>query len=100
MTFAGKHGRLLNIDELQDELQEVYQMGITCGFSSHLSQLDPSPGTLEDLFGQVLLSGFLTSSDRQHLKAVLLEDKISDEHQVIINRLIYGVRRGFLKVAS
>lgn len=100
MISAGKRGKLLNIDESQNKLQKVSYMGISYGFSSNLSAMDPAPGTLEDLFGQVLLSGLLTPSDRQQLKAVLLEDKISDEHQVIINRLIYGVRRGFLKVAS
>lgn len=54
--------------------------------------------SLEDLFGQVLLSGFLTPIDRQRIRAVLLNDSISEEHHAIINRLLYGVRRGFIKL--
>jgi hypothetical protein len=57
-----------------------------------------SPTSLEDLFGQVLLSGLLTPIDRLRIRAVLLNESISEEHHAIINRLLYGVRRGFIKL--
>jgi hypothetical protein len=57
-----------------------------------------SATSLEDLFGQVLLSGLLTPIDRLRIRAVLLNDSISEEHHAIINRLLYGVRRGFIKL--
>lgn len=55
---------------------------------------------LEELFGRVLSSGQLTIQDRIRLKAVLLNDSLSENHLQIINRLLYGVRRGFLKLAT
>lgn len=59
---------------------------------------EQSSVSLEDLFGQVLLSGLLTPIDRMQIRAVLLNESISEEHHVIINRLLYGVRRGFIKL--
>ncbi|MCT7948734.1 hypothetical protein NG798_02930 [Ancylothrix sp. C2] len=62
------------------------------------SVFQPSPTTLEDLFGKILLCGFISHSDRHKLKVLLLEESLSDEHHAIINRLLYGVRRGFLRI--
>lgn len=67
----------------------------------HISTVvEPSPTTLEDLFGKILLCGLITQTDRQRLKVLLLEESLSEEHHAIINRLLYGVRRGFLRLIT
>lgn len=57
-----------------------------------------SNGSLEEMFGQVMFSSVVTTEDRQKLKATLLKETISDDEQAIINRLLYNVRRGWVKL--
>lgn len=56
--------------------------------------------TLEELYGQVMFSNVVTSTDRQLLKAALLKDSLSENEHDIINRLIYNVRRGWVRVVD
>jgi hypothetical protein len=62
--------------------------------------LEPLPTTLEDLFGKILLCGSITDTDRQKLKVLLLQESLTEDHHAIINRLLYGVRRGFLRMIA
>lgn len=61
---------------------------------------EPLPTTLEDLFGKILLCGSITATDRHKLKVLLLQESLTEDHHAIINRLLYGVRRGFLRIIS
>ncbi|MEB3829020.1 hypothetical protein [Phormidium sp. CCY1219] len=56
--------------------------------------------TLSELFFQVYRSGCLTRNQRQYLKATLLQDALTEEEQSAIDRVIYAVRRGWLKMAE
>ena len=56
------------------------------------------PTSLEEIFGQSLCSGRLTHCDRFHIRNALLTSKLSNEHQDIINRLIYNARRGRIRL--
>jgi hypothetical protein len=56
--------------------------------------------TLEELYGQVMFSNVVTHTDRQLLKAALLKDSLSENEHDIINRLIYNVRRGWVRVVD
>jgi len=58
------------------------------------------PGNLSELFFQIYWSGRLTQSHRQYLRAILLQESLSEEEQSSINRLIYAVRRGWLKLTD
>ncbi len=87
----------MNFIEQQQDCDEMIITNRVCQLSVNNNQ---SPATLEDLFGKVLVSGFITSTDRQRIKTVLLNETISEEHHAIINRLLYGVRRGFLKMGT
>ncbi|MCT7974632.1 hypothetical protein [Laspinema olomoucense] len=58
------------------------------------------PCNLSELFFQIYWSGRLTQEHRQSLRATLLKDSLSEEEQSSINRLIYAVRRGWLKLAD
>lgn len=59
-----------------------------------------SPGNLSELFFQIYWSGRLTQEHRQYLRAILLQERLSEEDHSSINRLIYAVRRGWLKLTD
>ncbi|MEZ2236427.1 hypothetical protein [Microcoleus sp.] len=54
--------------------------------------------TLEELFGQVMFSSVVTRHDRRQLRSVLLERTLNEDEYAIINRLLYNVRRGWVKI--
>lgn len=56
--------------------------------------------SIAELFTKVWQSGRLTRTDRQELKAVLLEPSVPEEDQVTIDRLLHAVRRGWLVVVD
>lgn len=54
--------------------------------------------TLEELFGQVMFSSVVTRHDRRQIRSALLERTLNDDEYAIINRLLYNVRRGWVKI--
>jgi hypothetical protein len=58
------------------------------------------PTNFSELFFQIYWSGRLTPEHRQYLRAILLQESLSEEEQSSINRLIYAVRRGWLKLTD
>jgi protein-arginine kinase len=56
--------------------------------------------TLAEVFFQVYQQGRIDRNHRQHLRATLLKEQVSQEEQTAINRLLYAVRRGWLQVAE
>jgi len=54
--------------------------------------------TLEELFGQVMFSSVVTRTDRQHLRSALLGGGLNEDEHAIINRLLYNVRRGWVRI--
>jgi len=54
--------------------------------------------TLEELFGQVMFSSVVTRHDRRQLRSALLERTLNEDEYAIINRLLYNVRRGWVKI--
>ncbi|MGL5193258.1 MAG: hypothetical protein ACRC8Y_06600 [Chroococcales cyanobacterium] len=56
------------------------------------------PKPLEELFGDILFSGQVTKTDRYHLRTAILRNSLTEEHQDIINRLIYSTKRGRLRM--
>ncbi len=55
---------------------------------------------LEDLIEQILLSQTVTQADRYQVMLALLADAVSHTELILINRLLYGVRKGLLKLAD
>lgn len=55
---------------------------------------------LTELFSQVYAVGRVTHSDRQILRYALLEGALSEEDRNLIDRLVYAVRRGWLKMTE
>ncbi|TAG98025.1 MAG: hypothetical protein EAZ09_07855 [Oscillatoriales cyanobacterium] len=56
--------------------------------------------TLEELFGQVMFSSVVTRRDRRQLRSALLERTLNEDEYAIINRLLYNVRRGWVKLVD
>lgn len=55
---------------------------------------------IAELFFQVYRYGSLNRDHRQQLKFILLKESISEEEQTAIDRLLYAVRRGWLKISD
>jgi hypothetical protein len=58
------------------------------------------PGAISDLFAQVSRSGKITLADRYGLLAALLEDALTEEERASIDRMLYALWRGRMKVVS
>ena len=54
--------------------------------------------TLEELFGQIMFSSVVTRNDRSQLRSALLERTLNEDEYAINNRLLYNVRRGWVKI--
>ena len=63
-------------------------------------QICPLQSSLAELFAEASNSGRITLADRYGLMATLLQESISEEEMNTIDRLLYGVRRGWLKVGD
>lgn len=51
---------------------------------------------LEDLVEQILMSRQITSPSRYQLMLALLADGLSEGERILIDRLLYGARKGLL----
>ncbi len=60
----------------------------------------PTYISLMEVFSNVFRNGLITSEDRIKLKETLLEESVTKEDLLIVNRLIYAVRRKMLKLGS
>jgi hypothetical protein len=58
------------------------------------------PFALAELFAQVSRSGKITLADRYGLMAALLNDALDDEDRSAIDRILYAVRKGRLKMVD
>ncbi len=50
------------------------------------------------LFSKIWSQGGLTASDRQRLMFALLKTSLCEEELSTINRILHGVRRGWLQI--
>ncbi|WP_234488928.1 hypothetical protein [Oxynema sp. CENA135] len=55
---------------------------------------------IAELFFQVYRYGQITKEQRQFLKMFLLQETLPYEERTAIDRMIYAVRRGWLKIAE
>ncbi|MBD2185177.1 hypothetical protein H6G03_29580 [Planktothrix sp. FACHB-1375] len=58
------------------------------------------PISIESLTGQIMVSGQMTRTDRYQIRSALLTDSLSESEQILINRLLYGIRHGLLRVVD
>lgn len=62
--------------------------------------VSPLPFGIAELFAEVNKSGQITIADRYGLLAALLEDTLTEEDKGAIDRILYSVRKGRLKVVN
>ncbi len=72
----------------------------TYGLTAMQSQIFCHSATIEALSGQIMVSGRMTLSDRYQIRSALLNGSLSEADQVIINRLLYGVRHGLVTIVN
>ena len=63
-------------------------------------QIHLIPGAVPDLFAQVTSSNKITLADRYGLLAALLQDSLTSEERASIDRILYALHRGRLKVVD
>ncbi|MEB3826986.1 hypothetical protein [Phormidium sp. CCY1219] len=54
--------------------------------------------TVTEIFSHIYSMGTITQRDRQFLQQALLQESLSEEEITMIDRLVYAVRRGWLKM--
>lgn len=58
----------------------------------------PPAFDLTERFGAIWHRRFITRRDRQELMWALLDDPLTSEDRVLIDRLLYAIRRGWLTI--
>ncbi|MDX2215760.1 MAG: hypothetical protein SFY66_21030 [Oculatellaceae cyanobacterium bins.114] len=61
-------------------------------------QLRLLPFALFDLYAQVATSGHITLADRYGLMAAILEDSLSDDERSVLDRILWTIYRGRMRV--
>ncbi|HEY9848359.1 MAG TPA: hypothetical protein V6D28_02785 [Leptolyngbyaceae cyanobacterium] len=64
------------------------------------NQVNLLPYALADLFAEVVSTGRITVADRYGIMAALLDNTLSEEEYSMVDRLLYGIRRGWLQVVN
>ncbi|MBC7969673.1 MAG: hypothetical protein H7Z11_06010 [Verrucomicrobia bacterium] len=62
--------------------------------------ISPLPCAISELFAQVSVSGEMTIADRYGILAVLLNEPTSEEELHCIDRLLYALRQGRVRVVN
>lgn len=50
------------------------------------------------LFFHIYRSGYIDVTNRQHLQHILLQEYVSEEEKLYLDRILYAVRKGWVKV--
>ncbi|WP_309236505.1 hypothetical protein [Microcoleus sp. FACHB-672] len=58
------------------------------------------PITISEILSHSSSSGLITRKQRSTLMSALLEDWLTEEDRAAIDRLLYAVRRGWLKIVD
>jgi len=68
--------------------------------SSHIFDDIEVSETLSNLYAQVSRNNCLTPVDRQLIRYVLTQNNLKEEDSRVINRILYSVRRGWIKLGE
>ncbi|WP_421655838.1 hypothetical protein [Leptothermofonsia sp. ETS-13] len=55
---------------------------------------------IEALAEQVLLSRQVTYADRHQIKQAILGGSLTEADHILLNRILYGIRKGILRLAD
>ena len=62
--------------------------------------IDPLPCAISEVFAQAALTGTITLADRYGILAVLLQETLTEEEIRCVDRLLYALRKGRIRVVS
>jgi hypothetical protein len=60
----------------------------------------PNPACLEELVEHILLARAITPLQREYLMNVFLKGSLKDTEIMLLDRVLYGIRKGLLKLAE
>jgi hypothetical protein len=58
------------------------------------------PGAIAEIFAQTSEFGILTVADRYGLMAAVMEETLPEEERLSVDRILYSIHRGRLKVVD
>ncbi len=58
------------------------------------------PGTISEVFASVATTGIVTLEDRYALLAATLNENLDPEDRSHLDRILYSVRRGLIKICN
>jgi hypothetical protein len=67
---------------------------------SKFSSITNSSLSLEELFGEIMFSSLITRSDQQRLVQALNNESLSEDETAIIHRVLYNIRRGWIRLVD
>ncbi len=65
---------------------------------STMAPIDGFPHAMAEMFAQITTSGVVTLADRHTIRAAVLQDSLSEEERQVLDRLLYAVRKGRVRV--
>ncbi len=66
--------------------------------SKMTAQILLSPLAIEELIERILLSRRVTLGDRRQIRSAILAIHLTEAEHIMIDRLLYGVRKGLLQL--
>lgn len=63
--------------------------------SPHLQLI---PGSIAAILASTSITGYITKADRYGLLAATLDESLDPEDREAVNRLLYAIRRGKIKI--
>ena len=88
------------IANLRERIRHSSNNKATRGFKFMSNQLLATNTTFAELFGHIAYSKIITSTQKQDLITARKNATLSDEDRHSIDRLLYGLRRGWLQVVE
>lgn len=65
-----------------------------------MSPLQLIPGAISEILASSSETGTLTLADRYGLLAAILDESLAEEERYAVNRLLFAVRRGRVRVVN
>ncbi len=56
--------------------------------------------SVQDLSGEILFSRKISRQEEYRLRTALLQQSLSEDDRILIDRVFYGIRKGLLKVVD
>ncbi|WP_199248397.1 hypothetical protein [[Phormidium] sp. ETS-05] len=52
------------------------------------------------IFCQIYRYGYIDNKKRQHLQSLLLKESLSEEEKILLDRILYAVRQGWVTITK